>query len=87
MRKNFALQSIECRAILVPEDGGFYVYASRLPGVCSQGENEKEAIANIVEAFRGAIQEYLDSGSEIPWQENWFERPAGAIERWMLVNV
>ena len=80
----------ECRALVCPEAaGGFSVHALRLPGVVSQGETIEEALENIAEAFRGALSIYLeDLGSSIPWRDEEVEvRPAGSIERWILVDV
>jgi antitoxin HicB len=42
------------------EEGGFSVYVPALPGCASQGETEKEAMANIKEA----IDLYLESLKE-----------------------
>ncbi len=76
----------ECRvALLREDDGGYSVYAISLPGVASQGETEKEAIANIVDALSGALAEYKSSGVDIPWSEDFIED--GAIERRVLVNL
>jgi len=43
--------------------GGFSAEIITLPGVASQGNTEDEAIANLREAFKGAIESYLESGS------------------------
>ena len=57
-----------CRAIICAEvDGGFSAYAARLPGVVSEGDTFDEAVANVSEAFRGAIESYLSDGGSIPW--------------------
>ena len=40
---------------------GFDVWVPGLPGCCSQGETEEEALANIAEAIR----EYLDAVAEL----------------------
>ena len=78
-----------CQALLCPEsDGGFAVFARRLPGVASQGETEEEALSNLAEAFRGAIQMYLEDGGSIPWQDiDKSDIPKGSVERWILVDV
>ena len=75
----------ECRVALLEEpEGGFSVYAVSLPGVCSQGETEEEAIANIRDALTGAIHEYLAAG-EIPWCDAFLE--PGCIIRHLVVNL
>ncbi len=76
----------ECRvALLSEDDGGFSIYAINLPGVASQGDSEKEALANIVNALSGALAEYKSCGEDIPWSEDFIED--GAIERRVLVNL
>jgi len=78
----------ECRVLLCPEpEGGYSVHALRLPGVVSQGESIAEALENIKEAFSGAISVYQDDNQEIPWEQITIDRPAGSLERWVLVNV
>ena len=78
----------ECRVLLCPEEeGGYSAHAIRLPGVVSQGETVQAALANISEAFRGAISLYMEQGSGIPWANVEIDRPRGWLERWILVNV
>lgn len=59
-----------CRTIVCEdhEGGGYYAYATRLPGVVGQGDTFIEAVENIKEAFAAALSCYLSNG-EIPWQE------------------
>ena len=79
----------ECRVMLCPEEvGGFSIHALDLPGVVSQGETEKEAIDNIVDAFTGVIAAYKDAGSPVPWGPVTVEDvPSGARELRVLVNA
>lgn len=79
----------ECRVWLCPEaEGGYYALVPSLPGVASQGETQQEAQENIKEAFQGAVAEYLESKEEIPWRHDIIrQKPHGAIEKWILVNV
>jgi predicted RNase H-like HicB family nuclease len=77
----------ECRVLLCPEeDGGYVAHALRLPGVVSQGETVEEALDNIRDAFRAAMSVYLESGN-VPWSDLEIDRPAGWIEKWILVDV
>ena len=49
---------MKVKVILEPsEEGGFTVYVPSLPGCISEGETEKEALANI----REAIELYLEN--------------------------
>lgn len=76
-----------CRAVFCPEpEGGFSVYATRLPGVASQGDTLQEAIDNIRDAFFTAIEVYLTEHASIPWEDAEVNRPAGSFERWILVD-
>ena len=63
----------DCRVALFAEpEGGFSVYAVNLPGVCSQGETEEQALAGIKDSLAAAIGEYLADG-EIPWSDEVVE--------------
>ena len=78
----------ECRVLLCPEpEGGYSAHALRLPGVVSQGDSVAEALENIKEAFRGAIRTYHEQGLSVPLTPIATERPAGALERWVLVEL
>ncbi len=80
----------ECRALLYLESvGGYSAIAKRLPGVASQGETEEEALANLKEAFAGAVAMYLEDSVEIPWTDEGLhiEQTDTAKERWILVDV
>ena len=81
-------RAYECRVLLCPEEGGGYsALALQLPGVVSEGNTKSEALANVAEAFRGAISVYLDEGGEIPWTDAKRERVAGSEEYWLVVDV
>jgi predicted RNase H-like HicB family nuclease len=49
------------RVALHRSDEGYSVAVPGLPGCCSQGDTEAEALANIVEAIR----EYLEVAAEL----------------------
>jgi antitoxin HicB len=53
--------------ILDPDpDGGFVVHVPALPEVCTQGDDEADAVANAREAIELAIEERLSAGESIP---------------------
>ncbi len=53
--------------ILDPDpDGGFVVHVPALPEVCTQGDNEADALANAREAIELAIEERLSAGEAVP---------------------
>lgn len=67
--------------------GGFSAEIITLPGVASQGNTEDEAIANLREAFKGAIESYLESGSAIPWSSLVpTKRPANVKEKRVVMH-
>ena len=48
------------RVALLRSEEGYSVWVRSLPGCCSQGETEAEALENIADAIR----EYLDAAEE-----------------------
>ncbi len=45
------------KVVLAPcEEGGFVVSCPAIPGCHSQGETEKEALANIKDAIKGCLE-------------------------------
>lgn len=77
-----------CQVWLYAETcGGYSAEAVSLPGVASQGETEEEAIANLREAFKGALETYLKAGMPIPWRKEAPEpKPADAKEEWVVMH-
>jgi predicted RNase H-like HicB family nuclease len=72
---------------IVPEDNGFYGIIADLPGCSSDGRTVDECIYNLVEAFTGAVEVYLDYNEEIPWVKNEEEAPKNAIVKRITVEV
>ena len=68
------------------EEGEIPVRIPALPGVVSQGRSESEALENIKEALRGAIEEYHASSDPIPWQEDPGCDP-DETSKWIQVDV
>jgi predicted RNase H-like HicB family nuclease len=50
------------------EDGGYFAYATRLPGVVGEGDTFQEAVDSVREGFESVLSGYLAVG-EIPWQD------------------
>lgn len=69
------------------EDGRESVYAATLPGVVSYGHSEEEAIKNIVEALRGAIETYGELKKPIPWDAEPEPPALGERRLWVTVHV
>lgn len=58
--------SLTC--VLEPSGDGYTAYIAELRGVVSEGKNQREAIENVVEACRLAIEVYKEKGLAIPWE-------------------
>jgi predicted RNase H-like HicB family nuclease len=79
-----------CLVYLYPDpegEGGFSAVAAGLPGVASQGETERQALANVAEALAGVISVYKEGGGKIPWTDKPREPEPEAITRWVFVNA
>ena len=77
-----------CPVDLAPEeDGSFSVVAASLPGVASQGGDEREALANITEAFQAVMETYKEMGKDIPWLATPSESEQGSFRRWVVVHA
>lgn len=48
------------------EDGGFVVAVPALPGCVSQGDNRKEALANVREAIALYVEDCREAGDPVP---------------------
>ncbi len=79
----------ECRVWVCPEsEGGYSAVVPFLPGLVTEGETVDETLENVKEAFRGVVAEYAESKEDIPWCHDIVrQKPHGAIEKWILVNV
>lgn len=62
--RTFACLAMVCK----DEDGGYFAYATRLPGVVGEGETFQEAVDSVREGFVSVLSGYLACG-EIPWQD------------------
>lgn len=81
-------KAYRCRVLVNEEDdGGFSVFALRLPGTISQGDTFDEAIANIRDALAGSIRTYMEMGRTVPWKDVDVDDRKNSEERWILVNV
>lgn len=85
-RSSLSGLGFRCEIRLIPEQSGFSVYVAELEGVCSQGENEEEAMLNIMDALKASISLYLESGEEIPWS-NPDPPEQNEISKWVVVDA
>jgi len=66
-RSNIMAENYIFSVILEPQEGGgFTVLVPALPEVVTEGDNEKEALANVQEAIRAILAYRRDNGIAIP---------------------
>ena len=70
------------------QDDSFSAIVLNLPGAGSSGTTEEEALENVKEAVRGILEDYKDSGEEIPWKDtSKVCIPPGAKQKWIIVDA
>lgn len=67
--------------------GGYSIIATCLPRVVSQGETEREAIANIKEAFQVVVETYKDLNQPIPWRDPQFMENVVCKIKWLVIDL
>jgi hypothetical protein len=70
------------------EEGGTVVArVANLAGIESEGQTEREALAQIVPAFKAAITRHLAAGQPIPWITNPAAPAQGEAQRLIAVHL
>jgi predicted RNase H-like HicB family nuclease len=70
------------------EEDSYSAIVLNLPGIGSCGGTEAEAMRNVQEAIRGALESYKASGQEIPWKDAaGAEIPRGAKLKQITLNA
>jgi hypothetical protein len=77
-----------CRVYVAPPDAAGLVVARAvtLAGVIGQGRTEREALQQVVAAFKQRIVELRASGEPVAWLEPP-SLPPGQQERWIAVHL
>ena len=84
--ENLAKGTYACRALVCQDErGGFYAYATRLPGVVGEGETFEEAVESVREGFVSVLSDYLGNG-EIPWGEEVIHDHGTLVSLTITVN-
>ncbi len=60
--------------------------SATLPEVQASGRTEREALANVVRAFKAAISRYTAAGQAIPWVDPPLPAATGEQPRWVPVH-
>jgi len=78
-----------CHVLLAPPDAEGWIVArsSNLPEVTDRGRSEREALANVVAAFKTAIIHHTAEGGEVPWAAQPPEPQPGDQQRWIAVHL
>jgi predicted RNase H-like HicB family nuclease len=75
------------RVVLSQDEEGLYsAVLSNLPGIGSCRKTESEAMSNVREAIRGALDEYSESRRSIPRKTEPFEDEPGAKVTWITLD-
>ena len=53
-------------------EGGFSAQCVELPGAISQGENRKQALANIKEAIEGYLEAFPEELASLSERKSWW---------------
>ena len=79
-------RTFSCRAMICKdEDGGFFAYATRLPGVVGEGDTFNDAVESVKVGFESVLAGYLSSG-EIPWQDEVIHEQGILVSLSITVN-
>lgn len=84
-----AVPVFDCHVIVTPPDdsGGYRARAANLEGIFAEGPTEREALQDLVRAFKARVAEHMSDQSAVPWKVPP-ERPVpGEIERWLPVHL
>lgn len=78
-----------CLALVTPRnaEGLVTARAANLAGVTAEGKSEREALAGLVAAFKGAVSAHRENGRPIPWAEPPEEPQPGDQQRFIAVHL
>ncbi len=78
-----------CHVLVAPPDAEGWIVArsSNLPEVTARGRSEREALANVVAAFKTAIIHHTAGGGAVPWATQPMEPQPGDQQRWIAVHL
>ncbi|HVC98122.1 MAG TPA: hypothetical protein VND64_30910 [Pirellulales bacterium] len=78
-----------CHVLVSPRDAEGWIVArsSTLPEVTARGRSEREALANLVAAFKTAILHHTADGGTVPWAAQPLEPRPGDQQRWIAVHL
>jgi predicted RNase H-like HicB family nuclease len=78
-----------CHVLVSPRDEQGIVVArvATLANVTGQGKTEREALQNLVGAFKSAMARHHQSGAPIPWLDPPVEPQPDQQQRWIAVHL
>ena len=70
------------------EEGGFSAIVLNLPGAGSSGSTEVEALERVQEAISGVIEEYAETGEELPFDNSYRSAlPTIGKFKWIVMHA
>jgi predicted RNase H-like HicB family nuclease len=82
-------RSYRCHVAVIPEaEGDFSAIVLNLPGIGSGGDTAEEALINVHDAVKTALEAYDSLQMPIPWRStSESDVPAGAQATWIVVDA
>ena len=68
-------------------DGVVVARVANLAGIEGRGRTEREALAQVVPAFKAAVGKYHKAGETIPWIEHSAKPQPGETQRFVAVHL
>ena len=68
-------------------DGTVVATVANLAGLADRGKSEREALAQVVPAFKQAVAKYHAAGTPIPWIDPPTRAAAGESQRLIAVHL
>ncbi len=73
--------------VLRHDQGAYLARSATLDGVSGGGDSEREALKNVVQAFKTKVGGYLADEKPIPWLEVPLEAAPDEQSRWIAVHL
>jgi hypothetical protein len=67
--------------------GGVIAHVANLAGIEGRGRTEREALAQVVPAFKARLAAYVAAGEPIPWIEPPVSSKEGETQRLIAVHL
>jgi hypothetical protein len=84
-----AIPVFNCRVLVSAKDSAGLVLAraAEVAGIEARGPSEREALQQVVAAFKALVKQHHESGTQIPWLAEPLARQPGDQERFIAVHL